>query len=418
MAKEHITALLVEDNPGDAKLIEVALAEAPGGSIVIQRVDRLAAGLERLAGGGIDVVLLDLSLPDSHGIETFERLHAHASNVPIVILSGSSDESLAVRAVNAGAQDYLVKGRGDGETLHRAIRYAVERHNNMNELEQLAAVDELTGLRNRRAFLMLGEQDLKTARRTGLPRALIFVDVNEMKVINDRFGHHEGDRALKDAADVLRMTFRDSDILGRIGGDEFSALIQVAPDFDPEVLARRIDQNLAHLRAARERPYQLSLSVGAHRYDPETPCSLEELMKSADELMYRHKMDDVRRPRLMIVDDDPAIRRLIEVLLADQYDVTPAGNAAEAIAGAKDHGIDMFLIDVRLPDKPGTELARALRSDPVHHRTPIIMLTGMRDDAIEIESLRIGVEDFVRKPFHPEAFVSRVGNAIARSKRR
>lgn len=125
-----IHALLVEDHPGDARLLRELLRDARGGdAIVVEHVERLAAALDclRQADAGIDVVLLDLSLPDSQGLETFVRLHRHAPSVPVVVLSGLDDERVALRAVQEGAQDYLVKGRVDGDTLVRALRYALER---------------------------------------------------------------------------------------------------------------------------------------------------------------------------------------------------------------------------------------------------------------------------------------------------
>src|SRR5690242_4746269 len=105
-------ALLIEDNPGDARLIREMLREAGAGqaSVELRHADRLSAGLDALAQTSVDLVLLDLSLPDSHGMDTFEAVHHVAPTIPIVVLSGLDDEDLAVRAVHAGAQDYLVKG--------------------------------------------------------------------------------------------------------------------------------------------------------------------------------------------------------------------------------------------------------------------------------------------------------------------
>jgi phosphoserine phosphatase RsbU/P len=130
----RLRVLLIEDNPGDARLIEVMLEEAGGGSIELERVDRLATGLERLSQGGIGVVLVDLSLPDSHGLATFAKVRAHAPDLPIVVMSGLANETVAVNAVHEGAQDYLVKGHVDGSSLVRAIRYAVERKHLGDEL--------------------------------------------------------------------------------------------------------------------------------------------------------------------------------------------------------------------------------------------------------------------------------------------
>lgn len=129
---KSIKALLVEDNPGDAFLIKEMLSTADrvgdaGPSFELEHVVRLSRGLERLARGGIDVLLLDLSLPDSRGLDTFVQANSHSPEVPIVVLSGLDDRELATRAVREGAQDYLVKGQVDGSLLVRSIRYAIER---------------------------------------------------------------------------------------------------------------------------------------------------------------------------------------------------------------------------------------------------------------------------------------------------
>jgi signal transduction histidine kinase len=124
-----VRALLIEDNPGDARLIREMLRDAGEGHVLVElaHADRLSAGLERLARQDLDVVLLDLSLPDSSGFDTFVSVHTHAPAIAIVVLSGLNDEGLAVRAVHAGAQDYLVKGRVDGAAILRSMRYAIER---------------------------------------------------------------------------------------------------------------------------------------------------------------------------------------------------------------------------------------------------------------------------------------------------
>jgi signal transduction histidine kinase len=127
-ADDRIRALLIEDNPGDARLIREMLREAGAGSVVdLLAADSLDAGVEQLANNKLDVVLLDLSLPDSQGLATFAAVHAASPTVPIVVLSGLDDAETAVRAVQEGAQDYLVKGKVDGETIFRSMRYAIER---------------------------------------------------------------------------------------------------------------------------------------------------------------------------------------------------------------------------------------------------------------------------------------------------
>ena len=129
-----VRILLVEDNPGDVVLIEETLAQRHG-AFALESVERLSAALARLSIGGIQVVLLDLTLPDSNGLVTFTTLHTQVPDVPIVVLTGLSDESLAVSTVRDGAQDYLVKGHVDADLLGRTISYAIERHQVRRQLK-------------------------------------------------------------------------------------------------------------------------------------------------------------------------------------------------------------------------------------------------------------------------------------------
>src|SRR3954470_2054773 len=127
MNDSSIHVLLVEDNPTDALIVREELAHAPDVRFAMMHVSTARAAVAKLKESRCDVVLLDLGLPDSDGLQAFETLHRIAPKVPILILSGRADEDLAIRAVHAGAEDYLVKGRADESGLARAIRYAIER---------------------------------------------------------------------------------------------------------------------------------------------------------------------------------------------------------------------------------------------------------------------------------------------------
>ena len=123
-----IRVLLIEDDPGQARLVKQYLVSTESASFQVEHADRLKVGIERLDEGGIDVILTDLNLPDSVGLETFHAIHDHAPDLPIVVLSGYEDEAAALEAVQAGAQDYLVKGALKPEYLSRTLRYAIARH--------------------------------------------------------------------------------------------------------------------------------------------------------------------------------------------------------------------------------------------------------------------------------------------------
>jgi len=161
--------------------------------------------------------------------------------------------------------------------------------NHMKALESLSLVDELTGLNNRRGFIALSQQQLKLADRNKKELLLFFADVDNLKWINDNHGHYEGDYALIEVARALKDTFRKSDILARLGGDEFAVLVVDAAQFGADVILARLEEKLKAFNSKPRRRYQLSLSIGIVSYDPNQPCSLEQLLFRADKLMYEHK---------------------------------------------------------------------------------------------------------------------------------
>ncbi len=147
MGDAPIRILLIEDNPADARLISEILTAGRDSGFELETRDRLSAGLERLRGGGVDVVLLDLSLPDSSGFDTFRRVREQADNAPILLLTGFDDQAFAVAAVHEGAQDYLNKDQVSEYVLTRAIRYAIERNKLVRDLQDaLAKVKTLSGM--------------------------------------------------------------------------------------------------------------------------------------------------------------------------------------------------------------------------------------------------------------------------------
>jgi two-component system sensor histidine kinase/response regulator len=160
MGVKRFTILLVEDNPGDARLIKESLCEVAGDHFDVETADRLANAVERLRGGDIDAVLLDLALPDSHGRDTFERAKSAAPEVPIIVLTGLGDEALAVGMVQEGAQDYLVKVDLSGNVLSRAIRYAIERGNTEQQIRRLN-IELEQKVRARTAELEMANQELE-----------------------------------------------------------------------------------------------------------------------------------------------------------------------------------------------------------------------------------------------------------------
>jgi len=162
-----------------------------------------------------------------------------------------------------------------------------ERKHMEEELRALSLVDELTGLYNRRGFLTLAKQQTKIADRLGKDMLLIFADIDKMKLINDTSGHKEGDRALIDTANILRKSLRDSDVIARVGGDEFAVLAMAACSEHAEIIYGHLRDNIKSHNEKEGRPYKISLSVGFVCYVPGS--SIEELLVQADQLMYEDK---------------------------------------------------------------------------------------------------------------------------------
>src|SRR3569623_2097332 len=200
MDKSSIKVLLIEDNPQDARLVGEMLREAQDQPFRLQHVERLTEALGHVANEHYDVVLVDLTLPDAHGICTVSHLQSAQPELPIVVLTDENDENLALQAVQAGAQDYLVKGQGDSHLLSRALWYAIARKERQSQLHILAQHAPLTALPNRLQFRDRWEEALNRAERNGMVVALMFIDLVRFKFVNDTLGHDYGDELLKAAA--------------------------------------------------------------------------------------------------------------------------------------------------------------------------------------------------------------------------
>ena len=173
----------------------------------------------------------------------------------------------------------------------KAKRSLEERYEYEKKLHELSITDELSGLLNRRGFMNFAEKQLNIARRSKELLFLFYADIDNMKAINDNFGHDIGDLSLKETANLLRATFRDSDILSRLGGDEFAVLLTCAPEeTSKKEIVKRFSENLKKINEQPDRIFELEVSFGIAKYIAENPCDLDELMTRADKLMYESKM--------------------------------------------------------------------------------------------------------------------------------
>jgi diguanylate cyclase (GGDEF)-like protein/PAS domain S-box-containing protein len=173
---------------------------------------------------------------------------------------------------------------------------AVDRKRKEEELREMSLTDQLTGLNNRRGFFTLADQQLKIANRSKKEMFLLYADLDRLKSINDTLGHDEGDRALAETAELLRDAFRESDIIARIGGDEFVVLAVDAGDVKPDALVRRVRETFQARNAESGHKFALTISYGIASYNPEKPCLVQDLINQADKRMYEGKSAKKARP--------------------------------------------------------------------------------------------------------------------------
>ena len=288
-----LNIVLVEDDPDYSLLIQWILAKSKQMTFQfnVKTFDVLENSLNAIDPVSTDLILLDLTLPDSQGIDTFLKVYGQSSEIPIVVLTSLNDDHLALEAVKKGAQDFLIKGELNGNILLKAIRYAVERHRIHLSLKAQALTDPLTRLYNRRGFLALAAQQYKLSRRAQSEFLIVFADVDGLKQINDHYGHAEGDYSILKTAEILKKTFRESDIIARIGGDEFVILHVDAGEDNAQGITQRLEENLKEFNQGNTRPYEISLSFGVTYFNPSGAISLEDVLKEADEQLYHQKME-------------------------------------------------------------------------------------------------------------------------------
>ncbi|MCC5795298.1 MAG: EAL domain-containing protein [Chromatiales bacterium] len=283
--------LLVEDNKDDADFLMASLRRCPhpGAPVEIEHVMTLARAGEALQEGGYEVVLLDLHLPDGSGMTCVDTIQSLDPALPIVVLSGQDDEDFAVSILNKGVQDYLVKWEGQGRSILRSIRYAIERKRSELHLNYLAQYDPITGIPNRQYFNDQLKRATARARREGRKVALCFLDLDGFKLINDTLGHDAGDALLREIAQRLRSSVRAGDVIARLGGDEFAVLLEgLDGPREAEIITKALLRLIAEPCQLAGRQITVTTSIGITMY-PNDHSDTMMLMKNADIAMYRAK---------------------------------------------------------------------------------------------------------------------------------
>ncbi|MEQ8278624.1 MAG: EAL domain-containing protein [Deltaproteobacteria bacterium] len=280
--------LLIEDDDADAELVGVYLVrQLPEWTFDwVRSLDDALCALEK---NRYDMVLADITLPDADGLDVVLRIQNAVDAPPMIVLTGHADERLALETVRAGAQDFITKSQLDDRILKRTIRHAQERQRAEQDLRRLANFDSLTQLANRSSFEERVAQTVARSRRSEQRFALLYVDLDGFKAVNDTLGHEKGDALLVEVASRLRQTLRDCDFAARLGGDEFAIVLEdVATTDDVQCAAERVREVLARRYGAHACQAKVTASIGVATF-PESGTTADALVKAADRAMYAAK---------------------------------------------------------------------------------------------------------------------------------
>jgi diguanylate cyclase (GGDEF)-like protein len=281
--------LLVEDDPRAAVMISEMLRGIWSEGLVVAHAQRLGDVAQELLDHGATCVLLDLSHEEGDRLAPLRHVHAAAPDVPIIVLSDHANDEIGLRAVKDGAQDYLLKHDLDPSQLSRAVQYAIERKRSEVELAHQALHDPLTGLPNRVLFLDRLGVALDRSRRNDTSVAVLFLDVNKFKSINDSMGHAAGDELLIGLSKRLQDMLRPMDTMARFGGDEFTFLFEeLQSEREAVLIAERIGTTASLPIRFDGGEVSLTVSIGI-ALAPDPAVAPQQMIRDADSAMYRAK---------------------------------------------------------------------------------------------------------------------------------
>lgn len=282
--------LAVDDAKDTLMLLDFDLAEE-GYQVFTAESGELA--LDVLEEQAIDLILLDMYMPGISGLDMLQKLKSHSAymNIPVIMLSASNDEDQIVAALEFGADDYVTKPYIPKVLLAR-IRTSLRLLEKTLELESLAKTDFLTGINNRGSFEDLANRAISQAKRTNFPLVMAMFDIDFFKAVNDNHGHDSGDKVLIDFANVMCDCFRDYDIIGRVGGEEFAVFMPDTTAENAFIACERfrlaIEGNEIKLDDANDKVISVTVSIGLS-LGQGTELNLEELFKKSDISLYQAK---------------------------------------------------------------------------------------------------------------------------------
>lgn len=283
MNGQRLKVLMLEQNPSFVRLMHRALKQVYVGEVSVNHVSSMEDAEEALDTKIYDTLVLDLASLSQQGdpLDAFDYFHDKYPSIPIVVLAHDDDYDLSLQVMRRGAQDYLIKDKVTGQLLVRSLRYAIERQHMMDTMRRLSMLDELTRLYNASGFDTLVQQQMQLALRTERKFVLIVADVVHMNTINKQFGREGGDKVLLYVAELLRRTFRSSDILARVNGDEFAVLAIDVDEQNREGLLTRLQANLLSQNSHKGQDIHFDLHIGIALFKGDERHKVEDLLTQA-----------------------------------------------------------------------------------------------------------------------------------------
>ena len=289
MSKAAHKILLIDDDRMQFRLTQAQFRKIRAEAYELDWAETYEEGLAKLLSGGYAACLLDYRLGDRDGLELIQEAVGQGCRTPIVFLTAETAKRVDFAAMNAGALDYLVKGEITPRTLERSLRYALKLGETLEALRRLATHDQLTGLINRREFDRILEEESERASRFGRPVALVLVDIDHFKRVNDTHGHQAGDDVLREVARRLGALMRSVDRVTRFGGEEFALVVMEMDRTTALETARRI---CAEMRRTPIRAGNIELSVTVSAgvaVMPGDAVDGKSLVAAADKALYAAK---------------------------------------------------------------------------------------------------------------------------------
>ena len=295
MARNIMRVLLVEDDEDDYIILRDLFSEIQDTHFRLAWIQAVEDALEAMTQNRHDFYLVDYLLGTCSGLELMQEAIYKGCTAPIIILTGQGNRDVDLAAMRSGAADFLVKGQFDAPLLERSIRYAKERKQLMNKLNELAIRDELTGLYNRREMKRLLGEEFERHQRHGHPLSLIMIDIDHFKNVNDTCGHPVGDQVLKWLADKFRQELRALDRSARYGGEEFAIILPETSAQEACQVAERLRQAIAaqsylnkYDDSEKCQSISITISLGVAEI-PGDARDIASLISTADQAVYSAK---------------------------------------------------------------------------------------------------------------------------------